>query len=309
MNRAARAIASMSTAREAGASLLAFGRDIKLAHSVFALPFAVAALFLAPIIFPDVRQWLLLLICMVCARCFAMGINRTLDADIDTMNPRTQNRMIPQGRLDRRQSMLWSWMFGAIFIVAAFGLNLTAGYLSVPLLMVLAGYSVTKRFTWLCHWYLGFCLGFAPVAVYIALGYQPPIAVVLLGIGVAAWTAGFDIIYSLQDINFDRTRKLHSIPAVYGAKKALLISRLNFLVMIVCLLLAGYFAATGIVYYLGVLSVATILAYEHWLVRDAAFSKDGGSTNINAAFFNLNALVSFFFLLFVFIDALVRIYV
>lgn len=306
MSRTAKSIALVQGVTS---SFVTFGRDIKLAHSVFALPFALAALFLAPIALPSPEQFLLLLICMVCARCFAMGINRSLDSDIDALNPRTQSRMIPSGAIARRQSVVWSWVFGTLFIIAAFSLNVTAGVLAFPTLMVLAGYTLTKRFSWLCHWYLGMCLGFAPIAAYIALGYDVPYAVLALGLAVAAWTAGFDIIYSLQDIKFDRKHQLHSIPAMFGPRRALWISRISFVVMIACLQAAGLFADAGVIYFIGVAAVAGVLLYEHWLVRDAASHPDGHSKNINAAFFNLNAFVSFFYLIFVFTDALVRTYV
>ncbi len=294
---------------ELATSLVVFGRDIKLAHSVFALPFAFAALFLAPVAWPSIEQIALLIVCMVSARSFAMGINRSLDADIDAENPRTRSRMIPSGQITRDHSLRWSAGFGLVFILAAFGLNSLAGYLSVPLLLILGGYTLTKRVSWLCHLYLGLCLGFAPVAVYIALGYEVAPVIYWLALAVTAWTAGFDIIYSLQDISFDRSQRLCSVPAVFGVRRALWISRALFVSMLICLLAVGWWSQAGIIYGFGVAVLSVILAYEHWLIREAAFHPEGKSEHINAAFFNLNAWVSVLFLLFVIADVMLRPYV
>jgi 4-hydroxybenzoate polyprenyltransferase len=281
-------------------SFLAFAADIKLAHSVFALPFAVSALALGRLPLPAPAQWSLLLVCMVTARSFAMGMNRFLDRKIDAANPRTQGRQIPAGRLSPWAGLGWSLGTGAAFVAAAFALGPAAGYCSVPLLCILLLYSYMKRLTWLTHWYLGLCLGLSPIAVAVALTGRAPAPVLCLGAAVCLWTGGFDVLYALQDLEFDRTQGLHSVPSRFGPLLSLWISRLSFAGMIVLLSLAGVTAAAGTLYFVGVAAVAAILAYEQVLVRDARHT--GHSRNLNAAFFHANAAVSIVFGAFAILD-------
>lgn len=282
----------------------AFAADIKLFHSVFALPFAMAAFVVAKIPFPGVAQIALLLLCMVTARSFAMGMNRFLDRDIDKVNPRTVGRMIPNGALSPAQSLGWSLLAAAVFVAGAFGLSPLAGLCAVPLLGILMSYSYMKHLSWLTHWYLGVCLGLAPIAVQIALQGAVSLPIVLMGMAVAFWTAGFDILYSLQDIDFDRSKGLRSVPARFGPASALWLSRLSFVAMVALLVATGTLTESGPLYFAGVLCVGGILTYEHLLVRDA--KETGRSQHINVAFFNANALVSVLFLAFAVIDALLR---
>ena len=174
--------------------LRAFSADIKLAHSVFAMPFAIVGLVLSGASWPSFHQAFLLLVAMVSARSFAMGINRYLDAEIDSLNERTVLRAIPAGRMLRQQSLAISLAAGAIFIAAAFGLSTMCGFLGVPLLVILAFYSQMKRIGWMTHFYLGLCLALAPVAVSIALTGSVPVATLLVAAAVIFWTAGFDIL-------------------------------------------------------------------------------------------------------------------
>ena len=277
-------------ARTIGHSFAAFAGDIKLAHSIFALPFAASAFVIGHLPLPTIGQTVSLLLAMVSARSFAMGMNRYIDRNIDAENPRTTQRGIPSQKLSERAALGWCGLSAVCLLLAAFTLSKMAGILSVPLLFVLAFYSYWKRFSWLAHWYLGLCLGFAPVAVCIAIKGSAPLAVTLLGIAITMWTAGFDILYSLQDIAFDRGKGLRSIPSRFGPAPAILVSRSCFITMITLLLWVGHFASRGAIYYAGVLAIALILFYEQYLIRDAKLT--GKSKNISAAFFNANAYVS-----------------
>ena len=283
--------------------LRVFSADIKLAHSVFAMPFALVGLALSGAGWPSLSQTLFLLVAMVSARSFAMGMNRYLDADIDSLNERTVLRAIPAGRLGRGQSLAITVATAVIFLAAAFGLSAMCGLLAVPLLVILAFYSQMKRIGWLTHFYLGFCLAMAPVAVSIALTGSVPVATMLVAAAVTFWTAGFDILYSLQDRTFDQAHGLASIPAKFGARNALWISRLCFAAMIILLVSAGRTAGGGIFWYVSLIAVAALLFWEHWILRNNAENIDGHL--IDKAFFNANAWVSVVFCAGVLMDHLV----
>ncbi len=287
---------------DAGRSFRHFAADIKIAHSIFALPFAMAAFIVGKIPLPSAEQIALLLICMVTARSFAMGMNRYLDHRIDALNPRTQVRKIPSGAMTPRQGLLWSVVAAVIFVASAAKLSPLAGICAVPMLVILMSYSFMKKLSWVTHWYLGVCLGLAPVAVQIALTGEVTIPVLLLGTAVALWTGGFDILYSLQDMDFDRSKGLHSVPGRFGPSASLWLSRVSFGGTVSLLAVAGMLAGRGALYGIGVTFVAAILATEHWLVRDA--KRDGRSKHINVAFFNLNAYVSVVFFVFAELDYL-----
>ncbi len=273
-----------------------FALDIKIAHSVFALPFAVAAFIIGALPIPTTRQILLLLVCMVTARSFAMGMNRYLDRHIDGSNPRTRTRKIPAGELSANAGLGWSITAGLLFVASAFGLSPLAGYCSAPLLAILAMYSMMKHLSWLTHWYLGICLGLAPIGVAMAMTGRVDWPVIFVGIAVCLWTAGFDILYSLQDRTFDIGQRLKSVPSRFGPAGSLAISKVCFLAMIVFLSLAGWSSERGLVYFLGVITIAVLLAYEQFLVRDARVT--GYSRHLNIAFFNMNAYVSVIYLVF-----------
>lgn len=285
------------------ASFVAFARDIKIAHSIFALPFAASALILAKLPMPGLRQAALLLVCMVTARTFAMGMNRFLDRQLDAQNPRTKMRKIPAGELRAERGLQWSLAAAAVFLLASFALSELAGYCAPILLAILAGYSLMKRLTWATHWYLGMCLGLAPIAVEIALRGAVSLPVIAVGTAVALWTAGFDLLYALQDLEFDREAGLNSFPAAFGPRKTLAVSRACFVGMLALLVATGIYDGLHGLYYVGVAAVATILGYEQWIVRDARDT--GKSSRINAAFFNANAYVSVVFLVFVVLDHLI----
>jgi len=285
-------------------SFVAFTKDIKLAHSVFALPFAASAVIIGGLQMPSAQQVFWLVLAMVGARSFAMGFNRFIDRDYDRENPRTQVRGIPSGKISSGLMLGWTCAWGLLLVFASFQLNLYVGLLSLPLLAVLGFYSYWKRFSWFTHWYLGICLGLAPIAVCLALTGTVPLAVFCVGAAVALWTAGFDILYALQDVAFDRAQNLASIPARFGPRRALQISRACFAAMFLLLTAAGWLAAMGVIYFVGVGAIGVILAYEHYLVRDAQHG--GKSANLNAAFFTANAYVSIVFFAISVTDSLVK---
>lgn len=276
------------------ASLHSFSLDIKLQHSIFALPFAFSALFITKTPWPTPSQFALVTICMVTARSFAMGLNRYADRSFDALNERTQRRQIPAGSLRPQEALLWIVVSAAVFIGAAYTLAPNIGLLAFPLLAVLAAYSFLKRWTIATHFYLGLCLGLSPLAVVIALGGTISESLILLCFGIMLWVAGFDLIYSLQDMTFDRSMALKSFPSLLGPKKTLWTSRICFIGFAMILTAIGWIGDFGFVYFIGCMIIFGILAIEHWLVRDAYHS--GHSKNFNLAFFNANGWISIIFL-------------
>jgi len=278
-----------------------FLRDIKFSHSIFAFPFAVSAFFLVDLPLPTNTQLVALVVCMVAARSFAMGANRIFDRKIDLMNPRTAGRSIPAGKLKLNYAWLYFALSGVVFIASTSLLSTVALYASVPVLIFLAGYSFMKRIHYLTHIYLGLCLGLAPNAVFAALTNSFSLPLIVLGLAIAVWTAGFDILYALQDYKFDREQGLQSIPAFFGPRPAVIISRFLFGAMILLLLIVGHLTSAGVIYYLGVSFVTAGLVYEHVLLRNF-YGKNTGEVdipNIGKIFFDLNAGVSVVFMLFV----------
>lgn len=279
-----------------------FGRMIKFSHSIFALPFALVAGAIAwrleqvTITPTDV---LLLLICMVTARTAAMGFNRLADREIDAINPRTKGREIPVGKVSAREAALFTAGASGIFIAASFAVNTLCGILSIPLLGLLLGYSLTKRYTYASHFILGLCLGAAPVGVWFALTGSFSWAPIILCLGVTLWTAGFDIYYSCQDEGFDRGAGLRSLPARFGALRSIRLVRLIHALAVVFYVLFGVVAGLGLPFYIGTAAVTGILIYEAWLLRAGDLSR------IDLAFFNLNGYVSLVFAVATLIDVVV----
>jgi 4-hydroxybenzoate polyprenyltransferase len=275
-------------------------KDIKFSHSIFAFPFAISAFFLERLPIPTVQQVLLLIVCMISARSFAMGVNRLFDWKLDRENPRTVDRSIPAGKLKVGNAWMFTLGFALVFVVSTFYLSEVAFYASVPVLIFLGGYSLMKRIHFLTHLYLGLCLGLAPNAVYVALTGSLSRPMVFLGLAIAVWTAGFDILYSLQDMKHDKKVGLNSVPSFFGTRGAVYISRGLFLAMILLLVMVGINLNLGLFYFTGVVIVSLALAYEHWLVR--GILSEGQTVNIGKAFFDINAWVSIGFLLFVILE-------
>ncbi|CAM2064913.1 UbiA family prenyltransferase [Sulfidibacter corallicola] len=259
---------------------------IKIEHSIFALPFALAAAFMAADGFPPARVLGLIVLAMVFARSAAMAFNRWLDAEIDARNPRTAIRSIPAGRLTRGYALGFTLACSAGFIATAWFLNPLAFYLSPLVLCWLLGYSFTKRFTSFCHVWLGVALGLAPFGAWVAVRGEIHWLPLLLGVAVTGWTAGFDIIYACQDLDFDKDEKLNSIPVRLGVLRSLWLARLLHLGMFAILVYLGQYLELGWLYTLGLAIVAGCLIYEHSLVRG------GNLDRVDLAFFTLNGIVS-----------------
>jgi 4-hydroxybenzoate polyprenyltransferase len=275
---------------------------IKFSHTVFAFPFALMGATLAALktgAAPTVAQVFWICLAMVGARSGAMGLNRIIDARIDAENPRTAGRHIPAGKVSLAAA--WSLVLGsfALLLLAAWMLNPLCFYLSPIALFFLALYSYCKRFTALAHLVLGICLAAAPVGAWIALRGDLGWPVVVLGLAVLFWVAGFDIFYALQDLEFDRAKGLHSIPAKLGVERSLWLVRAFHVAMVLLLLLLLVGTGLGWIYLAGVLVVAGLLIYEHSLVKPDDLSR------LNAAFFNMNGYVSVTIFLFTLADALV----
>ena len=273
---------------------------IKWEHSIFALPFALCGAMLAAGGFPSLHQLLWIIVAMVAARSAAMAFNRWADAAIDAANPRTSTRALPAGHLSPAFVITFVIASSAIFVLAASQLNRLALLLSPVALLVLLLYSYTKRFTRWSHLVLGFALGIAPAAAWIAVRGNLDPRILLLTAAVTFWVAGFDVLYACQDYDFDRQTGLHSIPRYLGISGALWVARGFHLLMV------GFLAALLVVFGLGMLAaggvavVILLLLYEHSLVKANDLSK------LNAAFFTMNGVISVLFFVFVAADLLLR---
>jgi 4-hydroxybenzoate polyprenyltransferase len=273
---------------------------IKWEHSVFALPFALCGAMLAASGMPSGHQLLWIVIAMVAARSAAMAFNRLADATIDAANPRTRTRALPAGHLSPVFVTTFVVVSCGIFILAAAQLNRLALWLSPPALAVLLLYSYTKRCTRLSHLVLGFALGIAPAAAWIAVRGSLDPRILLLTAAVTFWVAGFDVLYACQDLDFDRQVGLHSIPSRFGISAALWTARAFHLAMLLLLFLLLPAFGLGKIALAGIFVVATLLVYEHSLVKADDLSK------LNAAFFTMNGVISIVFFLFVGGDVLIR---
>src|SRR6478672_3379903 len=273
---------------------------IKWEHSIFALPFALCAAMLAAGGMPTAAKLGWIVLCMVSARSAAMAFNRVADARIDAANPRTAMRAIPAGILSQRFAMIFVIVACALFVLGAAELDRATLYLSPLALAVVLLYSYTKRFTRWSHLVLGFALGIAPAAAWIAVRGSLDPRILLLTAAVTFWVGGFDVLYACQDYEFDRQAGLHSIPRYFGIRRALWIARVFHVLMLV--LLVGLIAAFGLgkLAVVGVVVVALLLAYEHSLVSPRDLSK------LNAAFFTMNGVISVVFLIFIAGDLLIK---
>ena len=271
---------------------------IKWEHSVFALPFALCGAMLAARGWPTAWQLAWIAVAMIGARSAAMAFNRLVDADIDAANPRTKMRAIPAGALSRKFVVVFVAVSAALLMLAAWRLNRLAFYLSPVALAVVLLYSFTKRFTRWSHLVLGFALGIAPAAAWIAVRGSLDLRILLLTAAVTFWVAGFDVLYACQDYDFDRQSGLYSIPRFVGISKALWIARVLHLVMLALLAALVVVFGLGKFALAGVIVVAVLLLYEHSLVRAHDLSK------LNAAFFTMNGVIAVVFFLFIAADLL-----
>ncbi|MGH3059679.1 MAG: UbiA-like polyprenyltransferase [Gaiellaceae bacterium] len=269
---------------------------VKLEHTIFALPFAYIGAFLAVDGVPSAADLLWITVAMVGARSLAMALNRLIDARIDARNPRTAGRELPRGALRPWHVVLFSLGSLAVFLVAVFQLAPIVRWLwPIPVLAFVA-YPYLKRVTWLSHAWLGAVDGLAPVGAWAAITNELPWAAWLLGAAVAVWVAGFDILYALFDLDFDRAHGLHSLPARFGPRAAFAAARACHVATVGFLVLAGLGLDVDVLYWLGVAAAGALLAYEHSLVSPA------DTRRLDAAFFTLNGVISVTFFAFVLAD-------
>jgi len=264
-----------------------YSKMIKLSHTIFALPFALSGLVLAIREKPVTAEMIFwIIIAMVGGRSAAMGFNRIADADIDAGNPRTAIREIPSGTITRNEALAFIIFSSALLIFAAAMLSKICFILSFPLLVILFFYSYTKRFTWLAHIYLGFAIGLAPVAVWIAIVGMPGISIILLALVLMTHIAGFDILYSCQDYEFDKQNNLFSIPARFGIKRAFAISSVLHISSVLLLASLYFTAVFGAWYFIFIIIIAVLFIIEHRIV------KPDDITHIDIAFFHINSIIS-----------------
>ena len=298
---------------------------VKFSHTIFAMPFALIGFFLGIIALPKIphvkynmslyyssgsklylfitTNWYLLLLvilCMVFARSAAMAFNRWLDKNFDAKNPRTAVREIPAGIIKANSALLFVIANCILFIACCFFINKICFYLSPVALFVVLFYSYTKRFTALCHLVLGVGLSLAPIGAYLAVTGHFGIVPVLFSFAVLFWVSGFDIIYALQDEEFDKSNQLHSIPAAVGKTRALTISEALHVFTAVCIFYAGIFGVFGMLYWIGGVLFIGLLVYQHLLVKPNDLSK------VNMAFFTTNGIASVVFAIFVILDLFVN---
>ncbi len=292
---------------------------IKFAHTIFALPFAMIGFFLGIFentsvipgwhtkIFPPLFDWnslilklILVILCMVFARSAAMAFNRYLDKNFDSKNPRTAIREIPSGILNANNVLVFTVINCLLFITCTFFINKLCFYLSPVALAVVLGYSYTKRFTPLCHLILGLGLSLAPIGAYIAVTNQFSLLPVVFSVIVLFWVSGFDIIYALQDEEFDIQNKLYSIPAVLGKKNALVVSRALHFISASSVVFAGWLGGFGFWYWIGAAFFIALLIYQHTLVKPNDLKK------VNLAFFTTNGIASVVFAIFVIADLFIN---
>jgi 4-hydroxybenzoate polyprenyltransferase len=272
---------------------------VRIEHTVFALPFAYVGAFLAADGWPGTEAMLWVTVAMVGARTLAMSLNRLLDAELDARNPRTASRELPSGTLSKTQVVVLSLAALAVFLLAVFQLDPIVRWLwPIPVAMFVV-YPYLKRVTWLCHLWLGACLGLAPVGAWLAISGTAPWEAWALSAAVAFWVAGFDLFYSLFDLEHDRAEGLHSWAVRFGERGVFWTARAFHAATVLLLALAGLGLESGAAYWLGVVAVAALLAYEHAIVRP------GDLRRLNAAFFTVNGVISVVFCAFVALDVLV----
>jgi putative 4-hydroxybenzoate polyprenyltransferase len=276
---------------------------VKFSHTVFAMPFALIGFSLAvarPEFNLSIRLLLLVILCMIFARNTAMGFNRLADKDFDALNPRTKNREIPSGIISPRAAAVFVIINSILFILTTGFINRLTLYLSPVALLVIIGYSLTKRITSLCHFVLGLGLSLAPIGAYISVTGKFSLLPVIYSFIVLSWVSGFDIIYALQDDSFDKSNQLYSLPSATGRKKSLSISIFVHLITFVLVLTAGLYGKSGILFWTGSIIFTLLLIYQHSIVRHDDLSK------VTMAFSTTNGIASIIFSIFVILDLIIR---
>jgi 4-hydroxybenzoate polyprenyltransferase len=277
-------------------SIETYLRMIKFSHSVFALPFALTAAVIAAGGLPTAWQAFWIVVAMVGARSGAMGMNRIIDRTIDAANPRTRAREVASGKISLRSALLFSLFSFALLVLAAGMLNPLCLKLSPLAIAIVVFYSYTKRFTWVSHFVLGAALALAPLGAWIAIRGTFDAGVLPLVLAVAFWLPGFDVLYALQDMEFDRSYGLYSIPSRFGTKASLVLARALHGLALLCLYITGAVFGLGLFYWLGMLVVTGLFVYEHSIVRADDLSR------LDMAFFNMNGYISVAVFVFTFLD-------
>jgi len=276
-----------------------FSELVVFEHTIFSMPFIFLAMVVAANGWFGWKLLFLGALAAISARNFAMGVNRYLDRDIDALNPRTKNRPSVDGRVSSSEMLIFIAINATIFITVAYFINSLAFALSIPILIILGAYTLFKRFSAFAHIILGISLGLAPIAGAVAVLGSIPAWVVTLSIGVTFWVAGFDLLYSLQDMEFDKKHNLHSIPAKLGSKNTLNLAALFHLITVTCWYIFVILAKLGFLAKLAVYIGALMLVYEHYLVR-----KD--FTKIDRAFFTVNGYLGFIFFILICLDIILN---
>lgn len=281
---------------------------VKFSHTIFALPFALIGFALGVrhqlvnlLAIENISlKFLLVIVCMFTARSAAMAFNRYLDRHFDKLNPRTAVREIPAGIIKAEKALLFVFINSAVFVIATFFINTICFYLSPVALFVILFYSYTKRFTYLCHLVLGVGLSLAPIGAFLAVTGVFNILPLLFSFAVLFWVSGFDIIFALQDVEFDKSQSLYSMPSYWGVKTALNISRFLHLLSAACVIAAFYVGGFGYFYMVGLLVFIGMLIYQHSIVKPTDLTK------VNIAFMTANGIASIVFSIFVWIDLYIK---
>lgn len=277
---------------------------VKFSHTIFAMPFAFLGFFLATFELEKSFDWTLLLkviLCMVFARSSAMAFNRWADRDIDEKNPRTAQREIPSGTITANQALFFVIINSLLFLTTTFFINSLSFYLSPLALLIVLGYSYTKRFTVLCHFVLGIGLALAPIGSYIAVSGEFAFLPILFSFVVLFWVSGFDIIYALQDEEFDKNLGLHSIPAALGKKRAVMVSNVLHGLTALLIIFVARQGNFGLIHFIGAIAFIALLLYQHLIVKPNDLSK------VNLAFFTMNGFASILYAALVITDFYVKI--
>lgn len=295
---------------------------VTFAHTIFAFPFAMIGFFLgclhAGLLGPEavnsvtlngapqnslevLYRLLFVALCMVFARSAAMAFNRYLDASWDAKNPRTAVREIPSGKISPRNALIFTMLNAVLFVASAWFINPLCFYLSPLALFVILVYSYTKRFTALCHLVLGLGLSLAPLGAYLAVTGAFNLLPIFFSVAVICWVSGFDIIYSLQDEDFDREQGLNSIPVLLGKSRALQVAKLLHLISSLCLIVAGFLGKFGLTYWIGFIGYTTMLIYQHRIVTPSDLRR------VNRAFMTANGFASLIFAVFVISDIFLKV--
>ena len=276
--------------------LKAYAELIKFEHTIFALPFAISAVFIVEKGLPSLDKLFWILVAVIAGRTAGMAFNRFFDLPFDKLNPRSKNWASVSGKVKSLEIFLLAIFSSIVLVFSAYQLNQLAFYLSPVAILLLILYPLGKRFTNYVHLMLGAVYFIIPIAVSVALKGTVELSSVFLGLGMAFWVSGFDILYALQDIEFDRKIGLHSIPAKYGIKKAIFFARFFHFLTLIFLVLTGVYAGLSYIYYIGLAFLTGFLVYEHLLIKENDLSK------INKAFFTINGFISILFMVIVILD-------